>query len=152
MKAITIIQPFASLIAVGAKTFETRSWRGSSSLLGERIAIHAGMKFDDLSWAPADLRAEVRYALGDRWQRSVPRGAIVATATLADYVLTDRAGAQYPERIFGDWGPGRWAWRLIDVVAEEVPNVRGRQRVWEWEPGVQPDEVPGMVSEEGSTR
>lgn len=43
MKAITIIQPWATLIAIGAKRFETRSW--ATTHRGP-IAIHAGKKID----------------------------------------------------------------------------------------------------------
>lgn len=41
MKAITILQPWASLIACGAKQYETRSWK--TNYRG-KIAIHAGLK------------------------------------------------------------------------------------------------------------
>lgn len=43
MKAITIIQPYATLIAVGEKGLETRGW--PTKHRGE-LAIHAGMKID----------------------------------------------------------------------------------------------------------
>jgi len=39
MKAITIHQPYASLIACGAKIYETRSW---ATKYRGKIAIHAG--------------------------------------------------------------------------------------------------------------
>ena len=41
MKAITIIQPWATLIALGEKQFETRSW--FTKHRGE-LAIHAGKR------------------------------------------------------------------------------------------------------------
>lgn len=43
MKVITLIQPWATLIALGEKQIETRSW--STKYRGE-IAIHAGKKID----------------------------------------------------------------------------------------------------------
>lgn len=43
-KAITLHQPWASLIALGVKTIETRSWKPPAALLGERLLIHAGAK------------------------------------------------------------------------------------------------------------
>jgi hypothetical protein len=43
MKAITIIQPWATLIAFGEKEFETRSW--ATNYRGN-LAIHAGRKID----------------------------------------------------------------------------------------------------------
>ncbi|KQO04623.1 hypothetical protein ASF12_13925 [Paenibacillus sp. Leaf72] len=39
MKAITIIQPWATLIAIGAKQYETRGW---STKHRGALAIHAG--------------------------------------------------------------------------------------------------------------
>lgn len=50
MKAITIYQPWASLIMVGAKPYEFRKWspreRGGSyaALIGQRVVIHASSK------------------------------------------------------------------------------------------------------------
>lgn len=44
MKALTIWQPWASLIIAGAKPFEFRGWRFPSSMIGQRIVIHAGAR------------------------------------------------------------------------------------------------------------
>lgn len=50
MKALTIYQPWASLVMVGAKPFEFRGWsprvRGPSyaALIGQRIVIHASAR------------------------------------------------------------------------------------------------------------
>lgn len=44
MKALTLWQPWASLIALGVKTIETRSWAAPKSLIGQRIAIHASKR------------------------------------------------------------------------------------------------------------
>lgn len=41
MKAITILQPYASLIVAGAKQYETRSWDTPYRGI---IAIHAGFQ------------------------------------------------------------------------------------------------------------
>ncbi|MEY2355573.1 ASCH domain-containing protein [Lysinibacillus capsici] len=43
MKAITIKQPWATLIALGEKRFETRSWQTKYRI---PIAIHAGKTMD----------------------------------------------------------------------------------------------------------
>lgn len=42
MKAITIKQPWASLIVHGIKDIENRSWACPKKYLGERVLIHAG--------------------------------------------------------------------------------------------------------------
>lgn len=44
MKALTIWQPWASLILVGAKPYEFRSWQPPSWLVGDRLGIHAGAR------------------------------------------------------------------------------------------------------------
>lgn len=46
MKAISLWQPWASLIACGAKPFETRHWAPPRELIGQTIAIHAAKKID----------------------------------------------------------------------------------------------------------
>lgn len=46
MKAISLWQPWASLIACGAKPFETRHWAPPGELIGQRIAIHAAKHLD----------------------------------------------------------------------------------------------------------
>lgn len=47
MKALTVYQPWASLIMIGAKPFEFRHWDYSTryaSLVGQRIVIHAAAR------------------------------------------------------------------------------------------------------------
>jgi hypothetical protein len=44
MKALTIWQPWATLIMAGAKPFEFRRWSAPRSLHGQRIVIHAGAR------------------------------------------------------------------------------------------------------------
>ncbi|WWT39816.1 hypothetical protein [Microcystis phage Mwe-JY25] len=44
MKALTIWQPWASLIAIGAKPYEFRGWKPPRAIIGQRIAIHAGAR------------------------------------------------------------------------------------------------------------
>lgn len=46
MKAISLWQPWASLIACGAKPFETRHWAPPRALIGQPIAIHAAKRVD----------------------------------------------------------------------------------------------------------
>lgn len=98
-KVLTLHQPWATLIALGVKSIETRSWRAPKSLVDERIAIHAGAK-QPASWVTVGeyrIRGFGRNGLaltgpGLAEFRSTPRlegyllplGAIVATARLTD--------------------------------------------------------------------
>ncbi len=47
MKALTLTQPWATLVAIGAKCIETRSWR--TSYRGP-LAIHAAKGFPKAAW------------------------------------------------------------------------------------------------------
>lgn len=44
LKALTIWQPWASLIMAGAKPYEFRGWRFPSFMIGNRIVCHAGAR------------------------------------------------------------------------------------------------------------
>lgn len=54
MKAISLWQPWASLIACGAKPYETRDWAPPRELIGQVIAIHAAKKVDRDAFAIAE--------------------------------------------------------------------------------------------------
>jgi len=47
MYAITLWQPWATAMAAGFKTIETRPWPAPKNLIGQRIAIHAAKR---LNW------------------------------------------------------------------------------------------------------
>ncbi len=94
MKALTIHQPWAQLIVEGVKTIETRSWPAPAGLVGERIAIHAGI---DTSWfASPPFQTQIgrwyynvladgsieSWSLDDRRYRPVPLGCVVGSAVL----------------------------------------------------------------------
>ncbi len=84
MKAITLWQPWASLMATGAKRFETRSW--STSFRG-LVAIHAAKKsFDTNPYLDRELHPFASALdLPDIYSfDSLPTGCIIATAELVN--------------------------------------------------------------------
>lgn len=143
MKAISLWQPAASLVAVEAKGRETRDWAVPRGLLGQRIAIHAAKARDGLCMVTrepfARRLAEAREAgrLVEVYGQ-LPLGRLVATAVLADCVLITgeyaaAVRAQDPdEYAFGEYAPGRYAWDLRDVrrLVKPVPY-RGAPRLFE---------------------
>ena len=137
MKAVTLWQPWASLIACGVKRFETRSWPAYGLLVGEELAIHAGLRCASLADLDAVTLRTMLALFRDR--PSLPSGAVVAIARFEGNYLVEHVRDPDP---FGDYRPGRWAWRLGDVRTLAVPcPATGRQRIWDWTPGQHPEAV-----------
>lgn len=132
MKALTISQPFASLIASGEKWIENRTWftnhRGP-------IAIHAGKGTQYLT------KGQLAH---------VPHGCILATAELVSCVpmksvreyskhheqkrqlvpYTSRSWYEVSEHFHAE---GPFCWILENVVALPEPvQINGAQGLWEW--------------------
>lgn len=133
MKTLSLTQPWASLVAVGAKRIETRSWYTSHR---GPLAIHAAKGFPpyarDFAEELMPFRALSRNGLaaGD-----LPLGAIVATCRLLRCIRTEEIGnISGQEREFGDYTHGRWAWVFEDVerLPEPIP-VRGSLGLWDWD-------------------
>ena len=76
MKVITIKQPWASLIALGYKTYEFRTWK--TKYRGD-ILIHAGKGIDK------DAMERFKHLNLD-----YPRGEIIAKVTITDCILVDK--------------------------------------------------------------
>lgn len=162
MKAITVTQPHATLIAIRAKKIETRSW--STSYRGV-LAIHAGAGLGpvggkrglyDLCYSPRFLPVLEPAMTGERDIAGfkiphidpgyLPLGAIVAICELVDCVPTEHVRSikivrrgdhewlwTEQEKAFGDYAPGRFAWLLANVRPLDTPiKVRGALGLWTW--------------------
>lgn len=86
MKALTIWQPWASLIACGAKKYETRPW--ATKYRGP-IAIHAAKQLDPnvfqfLLCKQATMEQLIKHGITPQNIDELPRGAIIATAELVN--------------------------------------------------------------------
>lgn len=133
MKAITITQPYCTLIAVGMKHFETRSW--STNYRGQ-IALHAGKEMPDKT---CFNKLQTDFSkLGYGGMMQLPRGEVLAIAELVDCfeMTTENIAAQtFQERVVGGWKPGRFAWKLANVRRINPVYGSGAQRLWEWHEG-----------------
>jgi hypothetical protein len=131
MLGLSVWQPWASLIAVGAKRYETRSWRPPASLIGQRLAICSSQTEAGLLVSAQDL-ALSRLCLRRLGRQPLPMGTVVAIVTVAGCIATTSPAARrigVRERLVGDWSPGRYAWRLEDVRPLQTPvPVCGSQR------------------------
>ena len=135
MKAITLWQPWATLVAIGAKRFETRSW--STHYRGP-LAIHAAKTGMDIARYRGRPKIEEALAHAGYSFDTLPLEAVVCTTRLAAVLPAAVVVRQGLADDFGDYGAGRYAWQLVAVrpLVEPVP-AKGRQRFWEWE-GIAP--------------
>jgi hypothetical protein len=116
MKAITIHQPYAELIASGAKRVENRTWQ--THYRGE-IAIHAAKK-------GRGARSE---------ERELPHRAIVAVAEIVACVHIDDVRrcsvGEYAWLADHEHATGPWCWVLVNVRRLTKPvECPGRQSLW----------------------
>ena len=125
MKAITIKQPFASLIAAGLKEYEFRTWK--TSYRG-KVLIHAGKV--------ADGKAMKKFAC---YELDDPRGLIIAKADLTDCIWVDDAfrnelrnqNALVYSGIIDDPTWEGYAFRLENIEPVEPVSARGMLGLWE---------------------
>lgn len=129
MKSLTVRQPWASCIAFGGKDIENRSWSTPHRGL---VAIHAGKGVDwdvpDHAWTSAGLAPYRKGARRAAWTASLPLGAVVAIARLAD--CHDATGTDYCS--CSTWAMAhQWHWELADVrpLPQPVP-CKGALGLW----------------------
>lgn len=105
-KALSVKQPFASMIAQGKKTIETRTWsteyRGDLLIVSTQKPIIPGL----------------------------PSGKALCIAKLVDcrpMLIEDEGLARF------QWYRGAWAWVLEDILPIQPFGVRGRQKLYDVE-------------------
>lgn len=126
MKALSIIQPHATLIMLGVKPYETRSW--PTNFRGY-LAIHAGKKLDDLALCFREKYRQPLVSAGIHKGADLPLGAVLGVVKLVDCIRAEQAH----DKTFGNFEQGRWAWRLevVEVFPKPI-NAHGNQGLWEW--------------------
>lgn len=123
IKALTICQPYAHLIAIGEKRVENRTW--TTNYRGP-LAIHAG-----LSRKYLDDGDQVRYP-------GMAFGAVVATAMLVECVRMDAVAdliVNKPELLWLSGHvhvEGPMCWILEDIQRLETPYpISGQRSLWQ---------------------
>lgn len=132
MFVISLLQPWATLVVIGAKTIETRSW---STRHRGHILIHAsqGKAGSIFSEDPPFKKYIPDF-------NALPFGAIIgsvhieAIMKVEDFDLSDEAMdvLAMEEKAFGDYSSGRYGWVLSDPVAFKKPILaRGMPGLWQ---------------------
>ncbi len=129
MKVLSIKEPFASLVALGIKKIETRSWK--TNYRGE-IYIHASLTKNVIK----DKKREEKLLslLPDNYD--FKQGNIICKAYLKDCIYMDEEfinniKKDETEYLCGHYEIGRYAWVLedIELLNEEI-SAKGKLGIW----------------------
>lgn len=152
---ITIWQPWATLIAEGAKRFEFRSWPAPTKYWGTRVGIHAGARKPNVG----EIR-QLLYELESPWRAKtgidpaiaipileralqapagMPLSSVVCTALMGRPLVNAALAAALGVDFVNDSDRAQhsnWGWPLSEVQRLEPPvPARGSQGWWNWNPG-----------------
>ena len=152
MKALTVYQPWASLIAAGLKPYEFRKSgldkHPLRTVIGERIAIQAGARpvrageylgliyrLRGLHNHPPPALAEGAEAyLSMRPKSSFPRSCIVCTVIVGNPVRGDEAARRMGIPLAGNDSDREetfnWGWPMLYIKTVSNIPCRGAQGVW----------------------
>lgn len=124
MKALTIKEPWASLIINKYKKYEFRSWK--TNYRG-KILIHAGMSIEkDMLEKTKDYNIEVN------------KGAIIGEADLVDCILVneefDKELRNIDKIVYGNNHLNNYAWKLENIKKYDKPiPIKGKLGLWNYE-------------------
>jgi hypothetical protein len=153
MKVISLLQPWASLVVIGSKQIETRSW--NTKYRGP-ILIHASKKYSKVQMKLA-VEFNMKHGAGLGFFEELPTGQIIGSVNLVETFSTESvfAGAggivftknstvvvdkelrmvniTKAEEAFGDYSPARYGWLLSDPVLFKtgIP-AKGSLGIWEY--------------------
>lgn len=134
MKALSLTQPWATLVVTGEKKIETRSWR--TNYRGP-LAIHAAKGFP--RWAKDLIFQEhFKEALEAHHyleSRQLPVGAIIGFVNVVDCWSTAYIRATQKDNLkelaFGDYSEGRWGWVLDSPRIINPVECKGALQLWD---------------------
>jgi len=138
MRALTLWQPWAGLIAQGIKLVENRTWEPPEHLLGTRIAIHAGKTVDHEAIEDLYEDGLDPHRLGEM------RGAALCVVTLERFVAERyTSGLRCPLSLTREQARfynGPVGFVLSDIVTIDPVPCKGAQGFW-----TLPDEIERTV-------
>lgn len=139
IKALSLWQPWASLVWCGSKTYETRSW--STQYRGP-LLICSAKRQRLIDFVPVLLSTPIQRGLvpiRDQFQAPfvdvdvLPYGKALCLVDLVDCIPTSHIDIKAigDDLLFGDYHPGRFAWKLQNLRRVKEPfSITGRQGLW----------------------
>ena len=131
-RALSLTQPWASLLVSGKKRIETRSW---ATQYRGWLAIHAAKTFPGHCVALCN-KERFRSALADIGifnPGDLPLGALLGVAWLGECLHTDDVtwDRESDEYAFGNFEPGRYAWCCDGALGLLRPMpAKGHLSIW----------------------
>lgn len=152
--AITIWQPWATLIAEGAKPFEFRSWPAPQRYWNHRVAIHAGarpvrpaevrellVKLQSESARETGVHPAIAIPILERAlqaPKGMPLSSVLCTASLGRPIRNAELSRALGVPTVNDSDRGEhsnWGWPLTAIRrVEPYAPARGSQGWWMWAP------------------
>lgn len=138
MKVLSLLQPWASLVVMGAKKYECRSWRTAHR---GPLLIHASAK-------KPTKREKLFFERSEYFKNFItgmdllPYGCLIGKANVADIYDTGwliqnlemlETSNWQKEFAFDDYSPGRFAWKLENAERLEffLP-MKGTLGLWDY--------------------
>ena len=126
LKAISLWQPWASLISLGLKHYETRSWK--TKYRGKLLICST---LNNPKHRREYLKIKDDLQLPSWNEENFPHGQAIAICDLVDCIeMTPDSIAEQSrtEILCGDWQVGRYAWKLENIQPITEPfAVKGKQ-------------------------
>lgn len=155
MKALTIWQPWASLIMAGAKRYEFRGWPAPAWMVGAPMATHAGarpvkreevkgliarLKVSTRAWETA-LDPEIAIPILERVLARpdiLPLSSVLGRVTVGKPVRSWEVAGEFGGKVNDSDRDkhSNWAWPMRDIhVFEPFHPCAGKQGLWDWHGG-----------------
>lgn len=141
MKALSVRQPWAGLIAAGVKDIENR---GQQTHHRGLVAVHASLRYDNAAYEQVKVRRGHGAIAVERRQLLYHLGVIIA---VAEPVGCHQAGAT-TVKCCAPWGEEfhgtrpAWHWRFADVRPVTPVPARGQLGLW-----TVPDDIAALIDD-----
>lgn len=142
MKAITVKQPWASLIVHGIKDIENRTWRCPMKYIGQRVLIHSsgshGKKFK-VNLTDEQTKAAFATIAKECMFGSLPFGSIIGSVEIVGCTINHPSiwaeksnGVSEGGHVINEKEPLIYNWVLANPILfpEPIP-VKGKLSFWE---------------------
>lgn len=130
MLALTLIQPWGTLIVEHGKDVENRSWPCPPRVIGQPLLIHAGKKIDPAGFRLAE---ELDIYLPDE----LPAGGIIGQVDVIGCI----------RNVASPWAqPGQWHWQLANPRPLPFQPLRGQMGLFHVGPKPDRDEDTSQTS------